>query len=1008
MKRKYPPWRGILGRVLPGILLGLTVLVPVSLESSAAQVVPAAEGLFSSVSAGPAAAGSMAIEHPRLPAPGSLIFEDFKQVEREARTLLQSHSHFREDISPYRGSNSFDEIVRRFDAAAGFGVPYDDATDTLPAMTLQQRIDLANEELLRARDLYAFLAVFAPAERFRADAEYQTQDPDRSCLQPENPNPVVNPVTGEVADPIVDWCDFQARLRQSVREAVYLRMIFAQQFVVDAMGPSFSAGELFGGENRVREELSLLSRAAYQYDLAERSIVEAQGIVAGNGCYVADFFEIPEWTLLARIARNKEMAQHHAAVRSSYMNISSASDVARQHALARDMYRGAISDGYLKMVGMAGRMAVTVDTECASVPPVNELVSEMAAGIMDTRQRARQMDEGRNIFGFDLSFTPSGKLSTNVTTCGEPGIGLLTQARCAAEAALRVQRDVTTAERDFDLRQDKLITQVKQLNTGLDNAIVGASGCSKQGKSDEQFFQCIGEQIDWVTACDPSEFEAAEGAFDACIQAPRLLGSSLKVARIAMREAWLGIKQAETKRDNVLRRANIEEMRNNRVKSNILGAAGFTAANEAIIIAANCCTVDAGKPIVGFSINPGAFVEAALRPGIIMFQAASDMDVEDANSEAVVRNLFLDLAEAQIDIDLAFQQYRTAEENYGSVVSQLEADLFEAKRQRAYLVASPANDPSYRMVRDSRRLELADALDDATRFAYLAARRAEYEYAARLAANGFTMSDVYKVRTANDLLKFVTELGNKLPNLPGSSNEEINSEDFSISVVRHILGLTDQRLASEGFEGEEAVAERRRHFRTWVEAQTQPDDSGEQTIAFEFTTTSDPKGILGQVKRQGYDTYWLHKMAGIGVPKPENVGTGINLVTSQTDLPRRPARISQSGQVEMTTNAGCVFNYRLMPNAVMLGLDWSTNQPTDAVPAALHAGVNGSNIDATNRFEGRPVGAAWQVVIYYDNAGEGGSLDVQQLDDIELLFSTTFATRFGGRPNAADCVRSDF
>ncbi|MEZ4672819.1 MAG: hypothetical protein R2932_01070 [Caldilineaceae bacterium] len=68
----------------------------------------------------------------------------------------------------------------------------------------------------------------------------------------------------------------------------------------------------------------------------------------------------------------------------------------------------------------------------------------------------------------------------------------------------------------------------------------------------------------------------------------------------------------------------------------------------------------------------------------------------------------------------------------------------------------PANDPSYRLV-DSRRLQLATQLEIAARLSYLAARRAEYEYTARLSANNFRVSDIYRARLADDILKFLQE-----------------------------------------------------------------------------------------------------------------------------------------------------------------------------------------------------------------------------------------------------------
>ncbi len=56
---------------------------------------------------------------------------------------------------------------------------------------------------------------------------------------------------------------------------------------------------------------------------------------------------------------------------------------------------------------------------------------------------------------------------------------------------------------------------------------------------------------------------------------------------------------------------------------------------------------------------------------------------------------------------------------------------------------------------------------------------------------------------------------------------------------------------------------------------------GKPTLVFTFTTSSAVNGIIGQVVKQDYDFYWLHKVAGIGQPKPTSNGFGFNLVTAQ-------------------------------------------------------------------------------------------------------------------------------
>ncbi len=124
-----------------------------------------------------------------------------------------------------------------------------------------------------------------------------------------------------------------------------------------------------GGEKFVREEVAKLQAATYQFEQGEKGVTDALGRMVGNGCYVSDFFTQTEWGLLSRMAEQKELAQHHTATRLSYLDINSADDVPRQQALARDAYRAALVDGYLKTIGMAGRAVLPPGSGCASTPP---------------------------------------------------------------------------------------------------------------------------------------------------------------------------------------------------------------------------------------------------------------------------------------------------------------------------------------------------------------------------------------------------------------------------------------------------------------------------------------------------------------------------------------------------------------------------------------------------------------------------------------------------------------
>jgi len=460
-------------------------------------------------------------------------------------------------------------------------------------------------------------------------------------------------------------------------------------------------------------------------------------------------------------------------------------------------------------------------------------------------------------------------------------------------------------------------------------------------------------------------------------------------------------------------------MRNTKVTSAIFAGAQKVSGYEAVIVAANCCTIGINTDLnLEFGTNPGAFIEAVLRPLQMMQEAANEMEIENAESDAVIRNLFFDLAEATGEIDSAAQQYNSMLTQFNGVVGQTGHDVFESKREHAYVTALPANDPSHRMVRDSRRLELAQALETAARQAYLAARRAEYEYTARLSANNFRISDIYKARTANDILIFLQTLDATIANLPGAVKDaDSNQRDLTLSVAQHVLGLTDTYLKGQGVADADLQSERNKRFRQWVAQKTKPGSDGKPTLLFDFTTSSATNGLIGQVVQQGYDFYWLHKVAGIGQPKPTSNGFGLNLVTTQAgSLGYRQVRVSQTGQVGLTSFAGCLLDYRLIPPAALLGLDFPTNQPTDVVAGAFSGDINGKHSNttpgySTPAFLGRPLAAnGWQVVI---NAGSPDGilpdLDLQKLTDIELKISTTYGTRASNSlPQPSQCVRVDF
>lgn len=991
-----------------------------------------------------------AIAGASLPVSGQLVYTDFKALEAQARDLLRRNINFRQDISPYRGGNSFDELVRKFDTAGGGGpTGFNKPSPDNPNLTLQQRINIADAELRQARDLYAYLIVFGPETRFRADGFYNGAPPAGYpaplCGNPaskENPDPPDPQHSGQVLDPIVDWCDFKARLRQSVREAANIRMIFGQQFMVDALGLHFSGAEFYGGEAFVRQEVAKLRAAKHQYELAETGLAEAMTRAAGNGCVVSDFYTQPEWSLLSRAAENQGTAQHHIAIRQSYLDINQPGDVPRAKAAAEATFRLAAMEGYVKMARMAGMTTnPTAGFGCArGVAPNAQLASDMAINLQETRRKAREMSDGRNVFGFDVNFTPARPYYLPPNSQDR---GLWNEAMDAVETARDLEKDETQNSRAFDQTQEDLRTAINNLKTSLDIEISNDLSCSHAGpdSDDARFFACAQKQIDELNRClDYVRYEKVPPAdpipgistFQQCMDRKGgggelviLEGSSARQALLELRGVFMEQYGIEQRARNIDQRIQLSNGRNATV-TKWLGISG-AARTAADVSAAMLDMVAAqGENPLDFKKTPAASVIGGIN---IVLQAVAgalstvaDIEIENAELYEEVQNMLLDQSELLIDALVAEQAFRAKYVEFVGILGHMDDVVNETQRQRAWFKLSPGNDPSYRIVRDSKRLELAKQLEYASRIAYLAARRAEYEYAARLSASNFRISDIYRARTSGDIKRFLEHLKTTTDSLvAGTSSAALTPSDFTVSVAQQMLGLTDDALAREGFATPEArQAERVRRFRLWVAQNTVPNTfeppfDNKPVLRFSFTTSLLNGGVFSNVIQQGYDRYWLLKLAGIGDPKPSSTGLSINLLTAQNGLSYRTLSVTQGGVSHLKAQSGCVFDYRLMPPAVLLGLEWPSNQPPEQVTAVFKGNVNTANPWTANGFRtasflGRPVSATdWQVLIFAGAPMSGMSeMDLQQLTDIELNFSTTYASRSPGPPAAGDCTRIDY
>ncbi len=1039
-------WPRLLRPWLSGIALGLLLVLGLSIPSSMAQsptcgfdgTLCPLTGDWDPVSVDSVPAGTTAITAPSAPAAGALVYIDFVQLEEQARTKLKRGLEARQALSPYQGSLEFSQYVTKFDYEAGWTRDYTGTTPYTETLTLMDLINKADQDLREARDMYAYLAVYAPEHRFRADTAYITTTlpgytaPLCGATDKENPDPPDPLNSGLVLDPIIDWCNFPARMRQSVREAAYLRMIFGQQFMADALGLQFSGTTLLGAENAVRQEVARLRAAKYQYELAESEVVETLDRNLGSGCYVSDFFTQSEWALLSRAVEGQETAQHHLAVRLSYLDVPQQPNGPQQNRDAGvEALRAASTNGYIKLIGVAGLGAgQPTGLGCAKgTRPDGALAAEMALNLVETRRKAHEMADGRNIFGFDMTFTPArfyrSSIPQTCDTAAEANRGLWDEAWCAAQLAQQLQDAEVAATRAYNEAQAALRTEVQNIQNGIDAEIAAGSGCTAPD------WACVDQQIAKLNTCLDLVQNTTNisttfnlSPFDQCMNDSVIKNSEAKRALLDLRNVYIQQHSITTKARDIDRRIQLSNDRNATV-TDWLTAKGIaqTAANvSAAALDMIECSDETGIVVLWtfgcLGVGNANVVLQAIAGGV---STAADVSIENAENHKEVQNMLLDLSELVIDAYGAHQQFASKYAEYQSLLDGLRDNVIEAQRQRAYFVHGPANDPSFRIVRDSTRLQFAKQMAYATRVAYLAARRAEYEYAARLNASSVRISDVYRARTAADLTTFLNNLRGVTDGLPGGTTSQITAKDVTLSVARDVLGYTDAYLIRQGFTTTLAITtERTRLFRQWVAANTitntfEAPYDGKPVLKFKFVTALNDGGTWANLIPQGYDGYWLIKLSGVGAPKPTSNGLSVNVLTDQAGLSYRATRVTHGGQLQLRSFAGCIFDYRLIAPSMLLGQEWPSNQLPDMATESFYANVNQAHayIDPGFRAEaflGRGASATdWEVLIFAASPAYGLSdMDLQKLTDVELKLSITHASRTPGDPQLSECTRIDW
>ena len=136
---------------------------------------------------------------------------------------------------------------------------------------------------------------------------------------------------------------------------------------------------------------------------------------------------------------------------------------------AQPIYRSGSVYQYVNLMGAAGQIAIQPHCMVKGASrPDGDIAAKMVANMLDTRQKSRTLSEGRNVFGFDVHFTPARSYES-----------LWNEVKRAAEDAKMWQRGgMRKRQIASSISQTSLHTAITGVKADYDLRLAALTGCS--------------------------------------------------------------------------------------------------------------------------------------------------------------------------------------------------------------------------------------------------------------------------------------------------------------------------------------------------------------------------------------------------------------------------------------------------------------------------------------------------------------------------------------------------
>ena len=560
-----------------------------------------------------------------------------------------------------------------------------------------------------------------------------------------------------------DAATARANLLDAIKTLANLYLMIADEYLIDALEWRFPLGTV-GVDPMLDSQIALLNKAQSYYDKALNAFISGFSTAVGTNITIADSFDDDVYSLFNLSVERMSLTLRELSSKQWVRTMAPGSTISKA---SSDILKVASTASYLTTAAIAKKRGLNFDDAGAG--------SGLITALNALRRQGNLQILGLNPLGYDSRYIPAldyESLYTQAEKAVIPPFGAKTK-----------EDNFKAVQRDFDYDVTKLKNELDRLTSRYVDNLWAMTLCTRPVTSDkEPFITCTGEAGGDLLVCG-MDFSSTD--FDACLSTKT--GGVLRSKYRNWHETHISLTLAKAKKNNILQKIdNINEANARHIEiirsttnasrtslTNYLNSMKSAVTITETETTTTTRTKKGGKWVTEpktrkgttekqFNLRNDALdIQATKEQEGLQITADFQIQTTDADTALTVKNLLLEAAEADIAVEMAVAQKNSAGEDFDTALKQKDDTWLQYQTDLEQLDQITSNLPPLRVLRSQAAIDLADAMNTAAHYTYLAAKALEYKYAKALEEmpniNGQTVSviNIFKAQTPTDLGDFL-------------------------------------------------------------------------------------------------------------------------------------------------------------------------------------------------------------------------------------------------------------